>query len=135
MEVLMREKSIRSRVTTLARFSIFTPTADGLSTHSANKPRRTASRHTPRRKKQPLAASPPLCKDAPARNASQRHEGKIESGTLDNQQRKTVAIHAQYARNERGKNAHGKALCPSQERAHQIQRMFGSQEQESGSVS
>jgi hypothetical protein len=32
----MREKSIRSRVTPLARFSIFTPKAVGFSSHSMN---------------------------------------------------------------------------------------------------
>jgi len=44
-------------------------------------------------------------------------------------------MNAQRAEKERGKNEHGKALCLSQEKAHQNQRMFGSQEQESGSVS
>jgi hypothetical protein len=44
-------------------------------------------------------------------------------------------MHAQLAQEEQGKNEHGKALCLSQEKAHQIRRMFGSQEQESGSVS
>jgi hypothetical protein len=37
IEVLIREKSTRSRVAPLARFSIFAPTADGLATQSQNK--------------------------------------------------------------------------------------------------
>src|ERR1700688_1554038 len=37
IEVLIREKSTRSRVAPFARFSIFTPTADGLATQSENK--------------------------------------------------------------------------------------------------
>ncbi len=53
MEVLMREKSIRSRVATLARFSIFTPTADA-------------------KNKTTAAAFPPLFKDASAQVVSQR---------------------------------------------------------------
>src|ERR1700676_5734737 len=36
IEVLIRKKSTRSRVAPFARFSIFTPTADGLATHSMN---------------------------------------------------------------------------------------------------
>jgi len=81
------------------------------------------------------AASPPLFKDAPAGIGSQKPWGKIESGTLDNQHWKTVAIRAQRTQEEQGKKEHGKALFLSQEKAHQIHRMFGSQEQESGSVS
>jgi len=50
-------------------------------------------------------------------------------------QRKTVAMHALHAQEERGENEHGKALRLPQEQAHQNQGMFGSQEQESGSVS
>jgi DNA primase len=88
-------------------------------------------RSTNREEQTTAAAFSPRFKDASGRIVSRRLWEKIEnSGTLDNWQRKTVAIHAGW-----GKNEHGKALCHSPEKAHQIHRMFGSQEQESGSVS
>lgn len=74
-----------------------------------------------------------LLRDASARERSRHLAGKIEdSGKYHYQRQKTAAIHALRAELGRGKNEHGKALRLPRERAHQNQRMFGSQEQESG---
>jgi hypothetical protein len=81
------------------------------------------------------AASSALFKDASAWASQGLGEKIASSGTLDNRRRKTAAINAARSEEERGKNEHGKALCLLQKKAHQVHRMFGSQEQESGSVS
>src|ERR1700730_14195840 len=113
IEVLMREKSTRSRVAPVARFSIFTPTADGLATHFAEQ--------TAKNKKPPPS---PLLGSRTRKHYDPDHGPKAFRERSEPAGHLTAGIGRPWPHTPGpAKNAHGKALCTSQKTAHQIRRM------------